>query len=101
MEPYLVSELVEADFRDVDAVDENRTLGRLNEPEQAEHQRRLSGPGATDDPDFLAARDLERHLLQDQVQTLPSGEQEICFIGGSNKIVPKDKAFRVIAFHLS
>ncbi len=48
---------------DVLALDEHLTGGRLDQPGQAAHQRRLAGAGQTHDDEDLAGRHLERHVL--------------------------------------
>lgn len=60
----------EADFRDVNAVDQDWSVGRFQDPEQCQRQRGLSGTGPSNDPDLLTGRDFERDAFEDQFEAL-------------------------------
>jgi hypothetical protein len=67
----LISQLMQSDLWDVDPVDEDRSSGGFDDPEEAEHQRRFSGTGPTNNSDLFGSGNFERDLTQDQIETLP------------------------------
>ena len=62
----LFAEVVEVQLRDVDAVDLDAPLERLDDAEQRHHHRGLARPRAPDHADLLAVLDLEAQPLQHQ-----------------------------------
>lgn len=60
-----LAQVLEPERIDVESVDGNAPTPRLDEPEEAECERRLARAGAPDNADLLAALDGERDILED------------------------------------
>ena len=64
-----LADLLEGDFVDVNAVDENMTGEYVYNTSQTDGERTFAGAGATDNAYLLSALDLNVHALQDDVSS--------------------------------
>jgi len=68
---------MQADRRNVEAVDEDLALVDFDHTEERLHQRALAGAGAADDADLFAGPDLQVDAVQHRRQSRPVAQGDV------------------------